>query len=59
MKTKVIAIAITIATLSAIGLNARVVLPPAYSNNMVLQQRTTFVLTAHAAPGSAVTVRAG
>ncbi len=47
------------AALCAVGMNARIVLPPAYSSNMVLQQKTTFTLTGRAAPEGVVTVRVG
>ena len=44
--------------LGLLSVQARVTLPPAYTNHMVLQQQTTFDLSGHAVPGSAVTLQA-
>ena len=48
-----------LALLCPVGLRASITLPPAYSSNMVLQQKTTFQLAGKAKPGSTVTVRTG
>ena len=58
MKKSIVSLLI-IGLMCPIGLSARVVLPPAYSSNMVLQQKTTFELAGRAAPGGTVTVRVG
>ena len=50
---------LALVALCPVWLGARVTLPPAFSDNMVLQQKTTFELTGHALPNSVVTVRPG
>lgn len=59
MKAKKSLSLVMAALLCSLGMNARIVLPPAYSDNMVLQQKTTFELTGKALPGSSVTIRVG
>ena len=59
MKTRVSVSFVVIVLLCSLGINAHIVLPPAYSDNMVLQQKTSFALTGRATPGSVVTVRLG
>ncbi|MDO4950272.1 MAG: sialate O-acetylesterase [Bacteroidales bacterium] len=57
MKKTLVVVSALVAGL--LSVSAHVTLPPAYTDHMVLQQKTTFDLSGHAAPGSDVTLRAG
>ena len=59
MKSKVSILILVLFLLCPFCLRARVSLPPAYSDNMVLQQKTTFELAGQAVPGSDVTISVG